>query len=383
MTAESIVSSLGSDAAIEGNGDYLVLDHLFKAFDERETDPAYAVKDVSLNVAAGEMVTLLGPSGCGKTTTLRMVAGFESPTAGSILMEGQDVTQKPANRRKIGMVFQSYALFPHLDVGSNVEYGLRVRGVPSAERRTRVESMLELVGLDGSASKMPSQLSGGQQQRVSLARAIVTEPHVLLFDEPLSNLDVNLRTYMREQIREIQQRVGITSIYVTHDRQEAMSVSDRIAVLRDGTLQQVGSGFEIYNQPQNRFVAEFMGSASFLDGVVVEKTGDSFGVRIEDSVASIRRNDVRADVGDVVTCVFRPESWAVNDAGSFTGEVLRSTFYGPCVEYSVQIAGQQVVVEDYEANEHGVTQVGDSISLSVKPGGVGALEKTGSGLVSR
>lgn len=358
----------------DATSSYLALDHLSKAFDEKADEPNFAVRDVSMNVAAGEMVTLLGPSGCGKTTTLRMVAGFETPTSGSILMEGRDVTRRPANKRKIGMVFQSYALFPHLDVGSNVEYGLRVRGVPAAERRSRVESMLELVGLDESASKMPSQLSGGQQQRVSLARAIVTEPRVLLFDEPLSNLDVNLRTYMREQIREIQQRVGITSIYVTHDRQEAMSVSDRIAVLHDGVLQQVGSGVEIYNQPVNRFVAEFMGSASFIQGTVLEKCGDSLTARIEGAPASIRRNGVAVDVGDEVTCVVRPESWIVCADGPFTGRVLKSTFYGPCVEYSVQIGNYEVVVEDYEANEHGLTSVGESISLDVKPGGVGALQ---------
>src|SRR6266516_7717620 len=218
-----------------------------------------AVDGVSLDVREGEFLTLLGPSGCGKTTTLRMIAGFERPDAGQIRFGGQDVTHVPANRRNIGFVFQNYALFPHLSVFENVAYGLRVRGLPADVAARRVGDVLALVGLAGYEQQFSAQLSGGEQQRVALARAIVIEPRVLLFDEPLSNLDAKLRVQMRQEIRALQRRLGITTVYVTHDQEEAMAVSDRIVVMDRGSVVQEGTAEDLYYRPASQFVAGFIG----------------------------------------------------------------------------------------------------------------------------
>ncbi|MEN6599218.1 MAG: ABC transporter ATP-binding protein, partial [Rectinema sp.] len=224
-----------------------------------------AVDDVNLEVKTGELVTILGPSGCGKTTTLRMIAGFEYPTSGSILIGDKDVAKIPPNKRGLSMVFQSYALFPHLTIYENVAYGLRVQKLPANEIRERTERALDLMQLTTMAKRYPSQVSGGQQQRIALARAIVIEPSVLLFDEPLSNLDAKLREYMRDELRKLQKRLGITSLYVTHDQSEAMAISDRVVIMKEGRIRQVGTPREIYAFPQSRFVADFMGKANFLE----------------------------------------------------------------------------------------------------------------------
>ncbi|MBO8141716.1 MAG: ABC transporter ATP-binding protein, partial [Firmicutes bacterium] len=260
----------------------VVIDHVTKVF-ESPDDPSrrvVAVNNVSLDIKEGEMVTFLGPSGCGKTTTLRMVAGFELPTEGRISIGGQDVTFLPPNKRDTAMVFQSYAIFPHLSVKENVAFGLRLKRLSEQEIETRVKRMLEMVGLGGMASRSPEQLSGGQQQRVALARAIVNEPSVLLFDEPLSNLDAKLREQMRHEIRALQQRLGITSIYVTHDQSEAMTLSDRIVVMRDGRIEQVGTPIEIYTRPANRFVASFIGTANLIPARVTARDGEGVEVRL-------------------------------------------------------------------------------------------------------
>ncbi|MDI6870573.1 MAG: ABC transporter ATP-binding protein [Bacillota bacterium] len=227
-----------------------------------------AVNNVSLEIEKGELLCLLGPSGCGKTTLLRMIAGFVEPTAGSILVKGQDITQLPPNKRNLGMVFQSYALFPHMTVLANVEYGLRMRRIPRTEARTRAREMLEMVGLLELEHRYPRQLSGGQQQRVALARAMVILPQVLLLDEPLSNLDAKLRQQMRIEIRRIQKEVGITSIFVTHDQEEALTLADRIVVMDKGEVRQVGSPQDVYDHPVSRFVANFIGTCNFLNGVL-------------------------------------------------------------------------------------------------------------------
>jgi iron(III) transport system ATP-binding protein len=221
-----------------------------------------AVHDVSLDVAPGELMTLLGPSGCGKTTTLRMIAGFQEPSAGEIWIGERDVTGTEANQRNIGFVFQNYALFPHLSVFENVAYGLKVQRMDSAEVRRAVTEVLALVGLASYERQMPHQLSGGEQQRVALARAIVIKPRVLLFDEPLSNLDAKLRTSMRGEIRDLQRRLGITAVYVTHDQEEAMAISDRIAVMNKGVIEQIGTAEELYRRPASVFVARFIASIS-------------------------------------------------------------------------------------------------------------------------
>ena len=237
-----------------------------KRYVHRVKGEVYAAREVTLDVKPGEFLTLLGPSGCGKTTTLRMIAGFEAPDAGRIRFGGEDVTDLPANQRNIGFVFQNYALFPHLSVFDNVAYGLEVRGHDRTAVANDVREVLALVGLAGYDPQFPGQLSGGEQQRVALARAIVIKPRVLLFDEPLSNLDARLRVLMRHEIRDLQRRLGITTIYVTHDQEEAMAVSDRIAVMNQGSVVQEGSAEDLYHRPASEFVARFVGRVNLVPG---------------------------------------------------------------------------------------------------------------------
>jgi len=239
-----------------------------------------SVSDLHFELRQGDMLALLGPSGCGKTTTLRMIAGLIEPSNGSIWIGGQDITHWPVHHRNIGMVFQSYALFPHMSVAQNVAFGLEMQGVARAERRQRVARALDLVRLGDKADSRIRQLSGGQQQRIALARALVTEPKVLLLDEPLSNLDAKLRDVLRGEIRAIQQRTGITAIFVTHDQDEALSMADRIAVMQDGRLVQIGSPDDIYQRPVNRFVADFIGRANFIEAVVESSDQDATIVRV-------------------------------------------------------------------------------------------------------
>ncbi|WP_241250666.1 ABC transporter ATP-binding protein [Paragemmobacter kunshanensis] len=238
-----------------------------------------ALKPLSLDIAPGTLVTLLGPSGCGKTTTLRLIAGLESASTGRILIGGEDVTHLSATYRRVSMVFQSYALFPHMTVLENVGYGLSVKGLPRAEIRDRAEAGLETVGLKGFGARLPSELSGGQQQRVAVARAIVLEPEVLLLDEPLSNLDAKLRRHVREEIRQIQQRLGLTAVYVTHDQEEAMAVSDRIIVMRNAEIAQEGSPHDLYDRPANGFIADFIGDANLIE-VSVLNSADSTDIAL-------------------------------------------------------------------------------------------------------
>ena len=246
----------------------LRLEGVSAAFAQTSGDAVNAVRDVTLTVPSGELLTLLGPSGCGKTTTLRMIAGFQTPSAGSLWIGGVDVTNVPASRRDIGFVFQNYALFPHLSVAENVAYGLRVRHKPRHAIETEVERVLDLVGLAGYGARPPHELSGGQQQRVALARAIVIQPRLLLFDEPLSNLDAKLRVQMRDEIRSVQKLLGITTVYVTHDQEEAMAISDRIAIMQAGRVAQYGTAEALYRHPTSRFVAGFLGRTNLIEGVI-------------------------------------------------------------------------------------------------------------------
>lgn len=241
------------------HNDFLVLKNVRKAFGEN-----VVVDNLTLHITRGSMVTLLGPSGCGKTTVLRLIAGLESPDQGQILLAGEDITRQSVQQRDIGIVFQSYALFPHLSIGENIGYGLKMQGVSKTERRLRVEEVLDLVELNGFENRFVDQLSGGQQQRVALARALILKPKVLLFDEPLSNLDANLRRAMREKIRELQQRLNITAVYVTHDQTEAFAVSDQVVVMNKGKISQQGSAKQLYRQPNSRFIADFMGESSLF-----------------------------------------------------------------------------------------------------------------------
>jgi iron(III) transport system ATP-binding protein len=313
---------------------------LDKTFTSPDGRTVAAVRDVDLEIAAGRLVTLLGPSGCGKTTLLRMIAGFEEPTSGDILFGDRRVNDDPPNKRDTAMVFQSYAIFPHLDVFENVAFGLRLRKLANAEIGRRVDRVLEQTGLAGYAKRSPSQLSGGQQQRVALARCIVMEPKVLLFDEPLSNLDAKLREQMRVEIRELQQRVGITAIYVTHDQVEAMSISDEIVVMNAGRVEQRGTPHAIYARPASRFVADFIGKANFVEARVVDKdTVEIAGVRLPLDASGF-------SPGAIVSAVIRPESIGISaQKGDFAGTVTRVMFLGNIAEYVVDLgeAGSWIV----------------------------------------
>ncbi len=319
---------------------------LSKRFRHRVKGDLWAVRAVTLDVRPGEFLTLLGPSGCGKTTTLRMIAGFEEPDAGRVFIGEEDVTRLMANRRSIGFVFQNYALFPHLSVFDNVAYGLRVRGVAVAEVARRVGEVLAMVGLARYERQQPHQLSGGEQQRVALARAIVIRPRVLLFDEPLSNLDATLRVHMRGEIRRLQKDLSITAVYVTHDQEEAMAVSDRIAVMSEGAVVQEGTAEDLYHRPASAFVARFIGRANLLAGRVVEAAAGVVTVAVAD--ARLRLPAAPIPRGEEVRLVVRPESVEVQaeetgGAGDIDGTVVARTFLGEKVDYQVQ-AGEHLLL---------------------------------------
>lgn len=306
-----------------------------------------AVADLTLDVADGEFVTLLGPSGCGKTTTLRMLAGFVRPDGGEILVNGRVVSNArqvvPPERRQMGMVFQNYAVWPHMSVFDNVAFGLKVRRVRVPEQRERVERVLDLVGLGGLAARMPSQLSGGQQQRVALARALVIEPSILLLDEPLSNLDAKLRERMRGELKELQERTGITFVYVTHDQTEALTLSDRVAVLKSGKLQQYASARDVYHHPTNSFVADFMGQVTLWCGRALDEAsgGDLTRIRLEDGtlIHAVARESVAVDQD--LTLAVRPEYVVVgrepgSEINAFSMRVRDVIFLGSVVQVRLE-----------------------------------------------
>jgi iron(III) transport system ATP-binding protein len=292
-----------------------------------------AVKDVSFTVTAGSLVTLLGPSGCGKTTTLRMIAGLELPTSGTIFIGGADVTRVPASERDVSMVFQSYALFPHMSVIENVGYGLTVAGLPKTAVRDKAQLALTTVGLTGFDDRLPSELSGGQQQRVAVARALVLEPSVLLFDEPLSNLDARLRRQMREEIRDLQQRLGLTVVYVTHDQAEAMAVSDRIIVMNKATIAQEGAPRELYEQPRDVFVAGFMGDANRVRGTL-RRVDERFG---ELALGPLTVTLAHRGLAGSVDVSIRPEAieLGVADGGGMPATVRKAAYIGGLMEYTI------------------------------------------------
>jgi iron(III) transport system ATP-binding protein len=321
---------------------YLTLENITKVFPSRGGGgEVTAVHDVNLDIEKGELVTLLGPSGCGKTTTLRMIAGFEFPTQGSITLDGREINSLPPHKREMSMVFQSYAIFPHLTVFENIAYGLNVQRLSKAVIKERVDKVLDLVHLEGYGDRAPTQLSGGQQQRVALARALIMEPKVLLMDEPLSNLDAKLREEMRTEIRRIQKAMNITSVYVTHDQIEAMTLSDRIVVMNEGLIEQIGTPVEIYRFPNSRFVADFIGRANFVPGEVRQKsdgrlTVNVFGETLE--LTNIQR-DFRTQ--EAVTLIIRPEMIRIKKSGElFKGVIRRTVYLGDVIEYDVEVSGQ-------------------------------------------
>jgi len=335
------------------------LDHISKIYkDPKKKKDFFAVNDVSLEIEPGTFVTLLGPSGCGKTTTLRMIAGFESPDDGSISLGGEVIDELTPNKRDTAMVFQSYALLPHYNVFDNVAYGLKIRKLSKEEIRKKVLDILELVELDGMENRMTNQLSGGQQQRVALARALVVEPGVLLFDEPLSNLDAKLRVSMRTEIRKIQQKVGITAIYVTHDQSEAMSISDKIIIMKDGIVEQMGTPQEIYYHPSSMFVAAFIGEANFLKATVVKQDV----VKVEGSIINTKTGYLPE--GLECALVLRPEVGRLEDDGLLPCRVTYSCFMGVYQNYHVTVGDTNVIIQEYNPRNKKIYKEGDSAYLS-------------------
>ncbi|HOV94765.1 MAG TPA: ABC transporter ATP-binding protein [Spirochaetales bacterium] len=356
--------------AFSGRSSNVTLKNVTKVFTSYDTKKeVVAVNNVNLEVAEGEMVTLLGPSGCGKTTTLRMIAGFEDPSSGEIFIGGIPMTTVPPNKRGISLVFQSYALFPHLDIWENIAYGLRVQKLPKAEIAQRTQKAVELMQLQGMEHRFPAQVSGGQQQRIALARAIVIEPRVLLFDEPLSNLDAKLREKMRDELRALQKRLGITSLYVTHDQSEAMAISDRVVIMKDGSIMQVGTPREIYEKPANRFVANFIGKANFIPCDVVGYDGQEAMVAIYGKTLRLPKpGDNRPAVGSKATLCVRPEAIRLSkDETLLGGKVTRATYYGSHVEYEVQLDDLSIITEQNEAKESELFHVGESAWFTFKP----------------
>ena len=346
------------------------LENVTKIFRQPDTGKDFkAVDNVNLEVQPGEMVTLLGPSGCGKTTTLRMISGFEYPTSGSIFIGDADVARLPPNKRGLSMVFQSYALFPHMNIWENIAYGLRVAKLPRDEIISRTNAVITMMQLNGMERRFPNQISGGQQQRVALARAVVIEPKVLLFDEPLSNLDAKLRETMRDELRDMQKRLGITSLYVTHDQSEAMAISDRIVIMNGGHLIQMGTPEEIYKYPNCRFVANFIGKANFLPCSVSSVSGGVTEVRVgERRMCLSDPGPVLFAPGQDCTLCFRPESVRMSRSGDgLPGTVTRRTYFGSRVEYEAETAGITVTIEGYNIAGYEDFNVGDKVMLSPDP----------------
>lgn len=336
------------------------LENITKRFGKDVT----AVDNISLNVKPSSLLTLLGPSGCGKTTILRMIAGLERATEGKLFIDDEDVTRLPANLRDVTMVFQSYALFPHMNVFKNVAYGLEVAKRPADEVKQRALEALAMVGLEGLEDRRTNALSGGQQQRVALARALVMQPKVLLFDEPLSNLDAKLRKRVREEIRDLQQNLGITSVYVTHDQEEALAISDEIIVINQGRIEQRGSPLELYSKPANRFVADFIGSASFLAGHY-----DGTTITIDDYSFSHEQDLPSGDV----TVMVRPEAILIQETG-LSAEVQSSSYLGSITDFSFKTKVGEVVAN---IPGEGFTNLvkGNQVKLGFKKAGIHLLSK--------
>jgi iron(III) transport system ATP-binding protein len=333
MTAESTAASVRFEDVVKAFGDVV------------------AVRDLSFTIEPGSLVTLLGPSGCGKTTTLRLIAGLERSTSGRILIGEREVTKLPASERDVSMVFQSYALFPHMTVLENVAYGLSVGGMPKAEAHDRAEQQLELVGLKGFGARLPSELSGGQQQRVAVARALILEPQVLLFDEPLSNLDAKLRRQVRQEICDLQHSLGLTTVYVTHDQEEALAVSDRIIVMRNAEIAQTGTPHELYEEPADLFVADFIGDANVVTGEIKRLNG---ALAVVDIGGVERHLPHRGLPPGQVDVAIRPEAMRLSRErvdNSVDGTVSKATYLGSHLEYMVDTALGELFVIDHRVDD--------------------------------
>lgn len=343
---------------------FLKLTHLKKSFGATQV-----VHDFNMAIDKGEFISFLGPSGCGKTTVLRMIAGFETPSGGTIEIAGKDQTNLKPNQRNIGMVFQAYALFPNMSVADNVAFGLKIKGMPKADIDKRVKEMLALIHLDHLAERYPYQLSGGQQQRVALARALAPKPQVLLLDEPLSALDAKIRVSLREEIRQIQQQLGITTVFVTHDQEEALSISDRIVVMNAGKADQIGTPFEIYNRPTTRFVASFVGTLNVLDAVVTDQTAGL--VRIGEKTIAIKETIPSAN-GATIQLAMRPEagSLAEADASTVQGEVTSSQFLGSVIRTRINLGGKTLSFDTFNDPGAAPPTVGSTVGVKIDPTGL-------------
>jgi iron(III) transport system ATP-binding protein len=329
----------------------LVLKNIVKQFDDGSGQKVTAVNDLSLTIKKGEFVTLLGPSGCGKTTTLRMIAGFEPLNSGEIHLGGRQIDEVPAFERNMPMVFQSYALFPHLSIFENVAYGLRARKVENKVIKNDVDMALQLVNLEGLEGRYPGELSGGQQQRVALARALVLKPKIILFDEPLSNLDAKLRTQTRLEIKRVQKMLGITAIYVTHDQEEALSMSDQVIVMNKGEIVQAGPPEEIYNRPNSIFVADFIGDANFIDVDVLEVKDKIIAVNLQNQTLEINKGNSYQDIkaGEKVYLSIKPEAVNVNQNGAkFSGNLYSTSFLGANTEYEIEF--ENIIISSVQKN---------------------------------
>ncbi len=350
---------------------FLELEGVNKSFGTHQV-----VQTVDLAIQRGEFVSFLGPSGCGKTTTLRMVAGFEEPTSGTIRIADRDVTHLKPNQRHVGMVFQSYALFPNMTVAQNVGFGLKVQKKPRSEIVSRVEEMLKLIKLPQLADRYPYQLSGGQQQRVALARAIATKPEVLLLDEPLSALDAKIRVSLREEIKALQRELGITTVYVTHDQEEALSMSDRIVVMSEGRVEQVGTPFEIYNNPRTRFVASFVGTLNIVEASIVDP--DRGRIAIDGQEVTAAGGVAGAAAGSVRSVALRPEALSLNGAESggnrLDGTIEEVDFLGSVVRVRVRFSESAVSLDTFNNPNAPPPRHGDKVSVSFTPEDILVLE---------
>lgn len=342
---------------------YLSINALTKKY---KNTPVAAVDRVSLKVEEGDFLALLGPSGCGKTTTLRMIAGLIEPTSGSIHVQGKDITKTPVHKRSIGMVFQNYALFPHLDVKSNVAYGLKMRHIPKTEIAVRVQNVLDLVRLGHLVDRRVTALSGGQQQRVALARAIIVNPQLFLMDEPLSNLDAKLRDAMRTEIRSIQRKMGITSVFVTHDQDEALTMADKIAVMSEGVLEQFGTPSDIFERPATRFVAEFVGQANLIDSVRVSSSAGRHLIEVP-GAGHLSVPRISGETAGTSTAMIRPHQLKARSASDspdgIRGDVRSATYFGDTIQYEIQ-TGQNLLKVQMRADGSPTLTVGSEAAVT-------------------
>ncbi len=338
----------------------------FRGVQKTYDGTSLVVRDLNLDIQRGEFLSLLGPSGSGKTTTLMMLAGFESPTAGEISLNGVPITRTPPHKRNFGMVFQNYALFPHMTVAENIAYPLRVRKLPQAEREAKVARALEMVQMDTMGMRYPAQMSGGQQQRVALARALVFDPQLVLMDEPLGALDKQLREHMQIELKALHRRLGVTFVYVTHDQSEALTMSDRVAVFNDGRIQQIDRVDRLYETPTNRFVANFVGDNAVLEAKVHATDGEECVVALKDGTRLRGLNVNRATVGDAVQCSVRPERIQLADGeggNTLSGTVMDVIYFGDHLRLRCKMASEAEVMVKLSLNHHAVPTPGHTVQL--------------------